>query len=491
MHFAVRDDWPQLVSILQKGLDSISPRQQKIISEKWLSVEYEPLMDFGLIWKMAAGFSVLLLLALVWNVMLNRMVRIRTSQLDHSANYDQLTDLPNRFLTMDRLLQSTNEARRNQSKVALLSIDIDDFKKINDTFGYETGDALIREVAMTLKKSLSDQYTVGRLGGDQFLVILNDFSEMADSAILADKILTILDQGFRIENQDIMISASVGISIFPDDGQTPEALLKNADSATHHSKEQTSGAYAFYTENLNKKASRRLMLEQYMREALARNEFEVYYQPKVDTKTQKIVSFEALIRWFNQDLGSISPAEFIPIAENNGLIESIGHFVFENALGALSQWQRQYGDHLSMAINLSPVQLRSEDFIPQIESAILNADLDSQKIEFEITEGVLLSDYEGIADKLEKLEALGITLTMDDFGTGYSSMSYLRKYKFDNLKIDREFIMDVASDDSDKKLVAAIIAMAHELGMIVVAEGVETEQQQQFLEEHDCDLLQG
>ena len=491
LHFAVRKDWPLLVSILQKGLDSITPRRKKIISEKWLSFEYDPVVDLSLIWKTVAGFSVLLFAVIFWNLMLKRLVRIRTSQLDHSANYDQLTDLPNRFLIMDRLLIAINEARRSGDKVALLSIDIDNFKKINDTFGHEKGDVLLSEVAVKLKESLREGDMPGRLGGDQFLVIFNHISDVADTAVLAERILSNFNQPFVVGKLEIMITVSIGISIFPDDAQLPETLLKNADSATHYSKEQSFGEYAFYTENLNQKVSRRLMVEQRMRGALKRDELQVFYQPKMDAKTQKIQSFEALLRWHNPELGSVSPAEFIPIAEQNGLIDEMAQYVIVEALRVLAKWQANYSESLSMAINLSPVQFRSEDFIGQIESAILNAGLESKKIEFEITEGVLLSEYEGIGDKLKKLERLGVTLTMDDFGTGYSSLSYLRKYKFDSLKIDREFIMEVATDESARKLVAATIAMAHELDMLVVAEGVETNEQCDFLVEHHCDILQG
>ena len=491
LHFAVRNDWPELVSILQKGLDTISPRQHKKISEKWLSVEYDPVVDYTLIWLLVLIFTTVLFLVVLWNLMLNRLVRVRTSQLDHNANYDQITDLPNRFLIMDRLSQYINEARRNHSKVALLSIDIDDFKKINDAFGHAHGDSLLREIAIRLGNLLRESDTAGRLSGDQFLVILRHFSDAGDTALLAEKILNCVRQSFTIENQEVIVTASVGISLFPEDGESPDVLLKKADSATHYAKEHSHGSCAFYTENLIRKVARRLELEQHMRGALDNNEFQVFYQPKYDAKTRRIVSFEALLRWTNEVLGEVSPAEFIPVAEKNGQIDSIGHFVLTTALKRLVSWQEEYDKNLSMAINLSPIQFRSEGFIESIKAEICSQPIDSKSIEFEITEGVLLSGYSDIEKKLKQLEELGVTLTMDDFGTGYSSMSYLRKYKFNTLKIDREFIADIATDESDRKLVSAAIAMAHGLDLVVVAEGVETEEQCQFLIENGCDILQG
>ncbi len=491
LHIAVRKDWPELISILQKGLNSISPRQRKLISEKWLSVEYDTAMDYTLLWKTILGFSIVVVAVLLWNLMLNRKVHLRTSQLAYSANYDQLTDLPNRFLILDRLTQRINDARRDHDKVALISIDIDDFKKINDALGHQVGDAILKEFSNRLKTSLQDDQHIGRLGGDQFLVIKSHFNDASDSAGLAELIIACTDKIFSTPAHDVSLSASLGISLFPDDGDTAEILLKHADTANHHAKEQMQGRYAFYTESLIRKVSRKLELERHIHGALERNELEVYFQPKVQPKTRKVVSFEALLRWKNYELGTVSPVEFIPIAEKSGRIEEIGIFVLKEALAALSFWQTRYDAKFSMAINLSPVQFRSNDLIPTIESFILHHNLESKTVEFEITEGVLLSGYPNIEDKLHKLAALGVSLTMDDFGTGYSSLSYLRKYKFNTLKIDREFIIDLPTEEADRKLVSAIIAMAHEMGMTVVAEGVETEAQNTILVEQHCDLLQG
>lgn len=491
LHFAVRDDWPELASILQKGLNTITPRQRKLISEKWLTVRYDPKVDFGLVWKIVFVFSALLAVIILWNVLLNNQVKKRTSQLAYSSNYDQLTDLPNRFLVMDRLQYSINEIRQKDEKIALLSVDLDDFKKVNDAYGHKIGDNLLKEISTRIRSSVSENDTVGRLGGDQFLIIVPHINDISDAALLSKNVLKQINTNYSFSDKQISITASIGVSIFPDDGDSAETLLKNSDTATHYSKKQSPGSYTFYTENLLQNVSRRLDLEHHMRGALSRNEFEVYYQPKVFTGSRNIASFEALLRWHNPELGTVSPAEFIPVAEKNGLIEPIGMFVLASALETLAHWQQRFNTSFKMAVNLSPIQFRSSDFVPQIESIILNAGVSCRSLEFEITEGVLLSENPTISKKLNQLETLGITLSMDDFGTGYSSLSYLRSYKFASLKIDKEFITDIATNDSDRKLVLAAIAMAHGLGMTVVAEGVETEQQCDILNALECDFAQG
>ena len=491
LHFAIRKDWPQLQSILQKGLDSISARQRKLISEKWLSVDYDPIVDYTLAWKIGGSFSILIALVFGWNLLLNRQVRLRTSQLNYAANYNQLSGLPNRALTMDRLEQMIADAQRNNTKIALLSVDIDDFKKINDGFDHRTGDTLIKAVSRRLQRNLQETDNLGHLGADHFLVVQNSIDDASDAAMLSEKLIASLNQSFDITGNELTISASIGVSIYPDDGLSPEDLLKHANAAKHHSKNRNQGNYTFYTKNLIQNVSRRLELDRHMRGALERCEFEVYYQPKVEARSRTIVSFEALMRWNNPDLGVVSPVEFIPVAEKNGIIEEMGAFAIEEAFAQLTLWRERYNRQLSMAINLSPVQFRADDLLPKIESTLLKHGLSGRHVEFEITEGVLLSEYPDVGEKLNRLESLGVRLSMDDFGTGYSSMSYLRKYRFDSLKIDGEFINDLVRDESDQKLVAATIAMAHGLGMTVVAERIETEEQYQWLADANCDYLQG
>jgi len=491
LHFAVRKDWPELASILQKGLATVSPSQQQQISEKWLSLEYSPHINYSLIWKIVAVFSIIIIGVILWNVLLKKQVKKRTLELAYSSNYDRLTDLPNRFLMLDRIKQRIHDASHAQNKIALISIDITDFKKVNDAYGHQSGDALIKKFASQITTLVQHNDSVGRLGGNQFLVISSDFNDASDLVLHIKKLRSGLNKSYFIDEHTLSIATSFGVSIYPDDGRSAEVLMRNADTANHVAKEHVQDDFAFYSESFIEKVSRKLELEHHMQEALKRGEFKVHFQPKVNAQSRQIASFEALLRLDNQELGSVSPLEFIPVAEANGLIHDLGKFVIHESLSALSEWQKQFSPELSMAINLSPIQFQSDRLIPFIEETILKFGLDCKTIEFEITEGILMSENTGIDDKLAKLESLGITLTMDDFGTGYSSMNYLRKYKFDMLKIDREFIMDITTEESSRKLVAASIAMAHELGMKVVAEGVETEAQYNILVEQDCDLLQG
>lgn len=491
LHFAVRNDWPELAVILQKGLDSIGPYTRNRISKTWLTLEYNPMLSYKGVWKIVVLFSAALGVVVLWNVLLNWRVHTRTSQLLYSAHYDKLTDLPNRFLILDRLLQRINEARRNPKKLALISVDLDDFKKINDSLGHEAGDLLLKDVAVRLKQSLRVSDTLGRLGGDQFLIVLSQIADTVDAAKVARTLLQCFDNAFLVDNRNIIVTASLGISVFPRDGDAPEILLKNADTATHHAKKYGLGNYTFYTKSLNLKVSRQLRLEECMQNALQKGEFCVHYQTKVDAKTKRIVSFEALLRWHNDQLGNVSPVEFIPIAEKNGLIESIGIFVLKAALDALAKWQLQYDSALTMAVNLSPTQFRSSVLIDQVRDAIDSVGVPSHSLELEITEGTLMGGYKNADAILRSFESMGIKLAMDDYGTGYSSLSNLRKYKFNCLKIDREFISDLSYSVPDRQLVATTITMAHNLGMKVVAEGVETEEQCVFLVAHDCDILQG
>ncbi len=499
LRFAVRKDWPELASILQKGLASISQRQRKMISEKWLSIDYDPGINYSLVWKIIGFSSLLLAVVLLWNIILNKRVKVRTSQLSYSANYDKLTDLPNRFLMLDRLTQSINEAHLSARKIAVISIEIDDFKSINSNFGTSVGDEVLKTFAQRLKKSLREHQQIGRLSGNHFLMIQSHIHDAIESASLAEQIITCAKaplEAVSLASDDgeiskISLNCSMGITIYPDDGGQTERLLKHADTAKQHAKQREQDSYIYYSERLNYNLSRKVLIEKHLNSAIENNEFEVYYQPKLDPITRKSVSFEALLRWNSEALGSVSPAEFIPIAEKHEIINHIGLFVIKQALPALQQWQSEYAVEFSIAINLSPVQFHDEDLIANIENELSHYQLRPNTIEFEITEGVLLSKLPGIEDKLSRLEKLGVSLAMDDFGSGYSSLSYLRKYRFDTLKIDREFIAELSHSRADKKLVSAIIAMAHELDMKVVAEGVETPQQHTFLVEQQCDYVQG
>ena len=491
LHFAVRNDWPELVSIINKGLDTISEETQREISEKWLNLEYRAGVDYDLIIKLVGGFTSILITILLWNFTLNRRVKERTAQLVQHAYYDQLTQFPNRFLIQDRINQVIAEAKLQEQKIAVLSIDLDDFKKVNDVFGHPIGDRILKTIAKRIKNAVAETHIIGRLGGDQFIVVMSHLNEASQAASFATLLLHCIREVVKVERNEFNLSASVGIALYPDDGNSAESLLKNADSATHHAKSIGHGSYAYYTEKLQQRVERKLKLEEQMRGALARNEFYVMYQPKVDARTNRIVSLEALARWHNGELGEVSPAEFIPVAENNGLIEPIGIFVLHSALQSLAEWNKARKDKLDIAVNFSPRQFRSEKLYEQIVHALNTHHVSSERLEIEITEGVLMKG-DSVSDLLlKKIEQLGVRLAMDDFGTGYSSLSYLRHYNFDVLKIDREFIQELEVKEADRKLVSATIAMAHNLDMVVVAEGVESELQAQILTQLGCDLLQG
>lgn len=409
----------------------------------------------------------------------------------HQAHFDSLTELPNRFLALDRLSQLINEARRAKERVAVLFLDLDDFKKINDTLGHETGDKLLKEAASRLQSVVRSGDTVGRLGGDEFIILLGGLSQATDAQPVAEALLDKFTEAFAIDSRELVLTASIGISLYPDDGENLSELLRNADSAMYHSKEQGRNTYSYFTDEMNQGVSQRLLIEEQMHGALHRGEFSLRYQPKVELASGRIIGAEALLRWHNPVLGEISPLEFIPIAEQTGLIVSIGRFVLTEALEMATYWRQTTGRLFSVAVNLSPRQFRDPNLVAFIENAVRQSDAEAAALELEITEGVLMSGHAYIDDALTALNELGVSIAMDDFGTGYSSLSYLRNYPFDVLKIDREFVNDIADDPADRELVNAAIAMAHGLGLKVVAEGVETQAQLNYLRSRYCDYGQG
>jgi diguanylate cyclase (GGDEF)-like protein len=491
LSMGVRSDWPELVPILQKALDSISLDEKNAILQKWISVDVEPGTDYTRIWQVAAVLLLLFLGVLYWNLMLNRMVRARTSQLQHQAHFDALTDLPNRFLAFDRLAHLISEARRAEALVALLFLDLDDFKKINDTLGHEVGDRLLVRVAERLRNAVRGEDTVARLGGDEFIILLGGLKTAADAGLVAEKLLACFGNAFNQDGRELLFTASIGIAVFPGDGDDSSTLLRNADSAMYHAKREGRNTYAYFTDTMNQEVSRRLLVESCMHGALERGEFTLHYQPKLDVRSRDIVGFEALMRWHSPELGEVSPYEFIPVAEHNGMISSMGRFVLSTGLLAVAAWQRRHDRPLSLAVNLSPRQFRDPELVQHIASALAESGVRPDALELEITEGVLMSGQSFVDQALGDLKRLGVAIAMDDFGTGYSSLSYLRKYPFDTVKIDREFIKDITTNTADHELANAAIAMSHSLGLKVVAEGVETEQQLALLAAKGCDLAQG
>ena len=411
-------------------------------------------------------------------------------QILRQALYDTLTNLPNRLLVMDRLGQMVKEAHRSRHKIALLFLDLDDFKKINDTLGHEAGDKVLVSAAERLAHSVREGDTVGRLGGDEFIVILGGLNDIADARAIAENLLEQFRSPFDLNNRELVLTLSIGIAIYPDDGVTPAQLLRNADTAMYHSKEQGRNTYHYYTESMNEDVSRRLELEEQLHGALSRQEFEIYYQPVVEISSRRIVGAEALLRWTNPALGMVSPDEFIPVAEQTGLIVSIGQFVMKESLQVLGRWRSEHPDFY-MSINLSPRQLMDADFLQSVSTVLFDEKLQGDGIVMEITESVLMSGQKRVTDTLLRLANSEIGLAMDDFGTGYSSLSYLRRFPFDILKIDRCFIHDLIENAADRELISATIAMAKGLHLAVVAEGVETEAQLTYLSDNGCRYAQG
>jgi len=409
----------------------------------------------------------------------------------HQANYDSLTDLPNRFLTLDRLSQMIKESLRTGNRAAVLFLDLDDFKKINDTMSHEVGDRILIQAATRLRNVMRDDDTVSRLGGDEFVMLVGSLSNAGEAYPVAETVLECFRDPFHLDGRELVLTASIGIAIFPDDGDNPATLLRNADTAMYHSKEQGRNTYNYFTDAMNKGVSRRLHLEEQLHGALSRNEFRLHYQPLLDVETHTMVAAEVLLRWHNPTLGDVSPEEFIPITERTGQIIPIGRFVINEALKMTARWQKQHNRDFKIAINISPRQFRDPNLLQHIKDGLQDNEVLSKYLDLEITEGVLMSGHAYIDETLIALSKLGVGLSMDDFGTGYSSLSYLRSYPFDTLKIDRSFISDITIDPADAELVNAAIAMAHSLGLTVVAEGVETEQQLALLTERGCEYAQG
>lgn len=428
----------------------------------------------------------------------NTYQKLSEERAYYLANFDALTDLSNRILFQDRLQQVLKWAQRDQHWVALLLIDLDHFKAINEAFGHASGDQLVRMTAKRLVTCLQEEKdAIARLGGDEFIILLSDLppNQQALQVIsnLANIILKSLQQLFILEGheeQEIFITASIGIAIFPQDGQTVANLLKNADSALYEAKELGRNNYQFFTNTMNIVAHRRLTLQNCLRRALERDELLLYYQPQVDVYTEEVVGAEVLLRWDHPKYGMVSPSEFIPIAEESGLIIPISEWILEKVCEQRQSFQQQCLKPIRIAVNLSARQFHYDGLIPSIIRTLEKNNLTADWLELEITETIAMSGTDKTISMLNSLKSLGILLAIDDFGTGYSSLNYLKHFTIDTLKIDASFIKDIATTNG-AALVIAIINMAHSLRMTVVAEGVETEQQLIFLREHHCDLIQG
>ncbi|MCP5425752.1 MAG: EAL domain-containing protein [Gammaproteobacteria bacterium] len=412
-------------------------------------------------------------------------------QLLRQAHFDKITNLPNRVLALDRLNQSLVRAQRRQSKVGVMFIDLDRFKQINDTLGHGIGDTLLGLAGERLLTCVRREDTVARLGGDEFTIILPDLRLPMDVVLVAGKIVEVFGKSFAINNYEVFVTPSIGITLYPDDAEDADTLMRNADAAMYQAKEAGRNNYQFYTPILNEKAVRRLKIDSLLRQALDRRELNVHYQPIIDLRSGQVVAVEALCRWYNPELGHVTPDEFIPIAEETGLIIDIGEWVLVTACHQMRAWQSEGLPPLRLAVNVSSRQFRNSRLVQVVMRVLRDSDLQPDFLELEITESLLMNDLPEVSAILRNLNDLGVRLSVDDFGIGYSSLSYLRRFPVDMLKIDKSFIGDITTDPDDMTLVDAIIAMGRSLGLEVAAEGVETRAQLELIRERGCDLAQG
>jgi diguanylate cyclase (GGDEF)-like protein/PAS domain S-box-containing protein len=417
--------------------------------------------------------------------------RIAEEQVKYLAYYDALTGLPNRTLLQDRLSQALAGARRQKGKIGFLFLDLDRFKDINDSLGHSVGDLLLQEVGKRLKTWAREQDTVARLGGDEFLIVLTAIKDYRDAAVAAERLMDAMAAGFVVQGRSLSINCSLGISIFPEHGADSETLIKNADAAMYCAKDDGRNNFQFFTEDMNAQAVEQSTLENSLRLALEKKELFLVYQPQIVVATGKISGLEALLRWQHPKLGLVPPDTFIPIAENCGLIVPIGEWVLRTACSQARKWQDEGLPAVSVAVNVSAIQFRQEDFCELIRGVLHETGLGPQYLELELTESLLLANADVTFSVLKQLKAMGLTLAIDDFGTGYSSFSYLRQFQVSKLKIDRSFIRDVVANPHDAVIATAIIGMAKNLHLKVIAEGVENEAQMTFLRAHQCDEVQG
>jgi diguanylate cyclase (GGDEF)-like protein/PAS domain S-box-containing protein len=418
-------------------------------------------------------------------------VQAMSLRMTHLAQHDALTDLPNRLLLNDRLSQAIALALHHDKKIAVLLLDLDRFKHVNDTLGHAVGDRLLQEIAKRIKGCMRETDTVSRQGGDEFIILLQDASDTIGAARAATQLLKLIAQPYSIDGHEVHISGSIGISICPDDGEDSETIIKHADAAMYQAKTQGRNKYQFFTRGINERAVKRFALEGSLRRALARKESSLHYQPKIDVATGAVVGAEALLRWPARTKELASPAQFIPIAEESGLIIPIGEWVLRNACEQNRAWQAAGYAPIPIAVNVSAVQFKEKNFADLVSRVLAETGLQPRYLELELTESVTMQDLEFTISLLESLKQMGVGLAIDDFGTGYSSLSYLKRFPIDTLKIDRSFVQDIATDPDGAAIIRAIISMGKSLNQKVIAEGVETPEQFEFLRDQGCDQIQG
>ncbi len=411
--------------------------------------------------------------------------------VEHQAHYDLLTNLPNRTTFKDRLTVALAQTGRNRKMLAILFVDLDRFKTIVDTLGHTIGDKLLRGVAERLRASLEDGDTLARMGGDEFVILLPQITRTDRAVRVAQRVLEAIKPPFHFDQHELHLTMSIGITLYPYDGEDADTLLKNADTALYRAKEHGRNNYQLYTPAMNARAFERLALENSLRKALERREFLIHYQPQVHMKTGAIVGTEALLRWQHPDLGLVYPAEFISIAEETGLITPLGEWVIRTACAQNKAWQKAGLPPMTVAVNLSARQFQQLDLVETVARILKETGLEACWLEMEITEGIAMQNADYTNVLLRGLKEMGVKVALDDFGTGYSSLSYLKRFPIDTLKIDQSFVRDLATDPNDAAIANAVIVLAHSLKLLVVAEGVEQPEQENYLRQHQCDISQG
>ncbi len=412
-------------------------------------------------------------------------------RLEHLAHYDTLTGLPNRGLLIARLEQALSLAHRNRWTLAVIFIDLDHFKEVNDSLGHSTGDRLLAEVGKRLLHCVRESDTIARLGGDEFVIVLDNVASPGAISEVVTKLRNALGAPVNLDGYELYITASMGISLYPEDGRNPEVLLRNADSAMYHVKKEGRNNWSAYSETMNEQSHRRLQLSSGLRRAIDENQFSLVYQPQLDLATRSVCGAEALIRWEHPELGMISPIEFIPLAEDTGIIEAIGEWVLHEASRQFTRWRDQGLRLPRISVNVSARQFNNANFIERVEQLVQKYRLAPGCLDLEITESLLVRTDARLLSGIQRLCAIGVGFSIDDFGTGYSSLTYLKRFPISMIKADRSFVKEIPDDRDDVEITAAIISMSHKLNMRVIAEGVETDQQLAFLSEQGCDAIQG
>lgn len=429
--------------------------------------------------------------------LLNRAIRYAVErkeseeQLTHLAYYDQLTGLANRRLFRERLALDLARAKRQESRVTVLCLDLDRFKKINDSLSYEAGDQVLKEVGKRLAESVREFETSARLGGDEFAVILQDLEHEQEAMVVTQRLLDRVARPIKIDGQDVVTTASVGIAFFPENGDEVEQLLKCSDSAMRRAKEEGRHRYQIFSRQMHSEVLTRMSLERDLRHALEREEFRLHYQPQLSLDDNQLVAVEALVRWEHTQRGLIAPIDFISLLEDTGLIIEAGEWILRKACAQVREWQTSGYENLRVAVNLSPRQFEDSKLVEIVGRALADFNLKPEYLELEITESHLMRDNKRTNATLASIKSLGVRIAIDDFGTGYSSLAYLKRFPIDSLKIDKSFVRDITTDRDDASIAAGIIGLGHKLRLDVIAEGVETEEQLAFLYKEGCDAIQG